>query len=76
MKAIVINGDNVSSGILAQTYLVNVSHDLPIVSLTAVNYDLNGGEANKLTIDGQEASFNAFLGLLDTFPFWCNIVTP
>lgn len=31
---------------------------------------------NKLTIDGQEASFNDFLGLLDTFPFWCNIVTP
>src|SRR5262249_11783084 len=31
---------------------------------------------NKLPIDGQEAAFNDFLGLLDTYPFWFNIVTP
>lgn len=31
---------------------------------------------NKLTVDGQEAAFADFLGLLDTYNFWFNIVTP
>ncbi|MEN3222685.1 alkyl sulfatase dimerization domain-containing protein [Mycolicibacterium porcinum] len=31
---------------------------------------------NKVTIDGNRGSFDEFLGLLDTFPFWFNIVTP
>lgn len=31
---------------------------------------------NKVTIDGNRASFDEFMGLLDTFPFWFNIVTP
>nr|WP_234712666.1 alkyl sulfatase dimerization domain-containing protein [Mycolicibacterium komanii] len=31
---------------------------------------------NDLTIEGQRESFNEFMGLLDTFPFWFNIVTP
>ncbi|WP_234811435.1 alkyl/aryl-sulfatase [Mycolicibacterium elephantis] len=32
--------------------------------------------SNNLTIEGQRESFNEFMGLLDTFPFWFNIVTP
>ncbi|MHC9296813.1 alkyl/aryl-sulfatase [Mycobacterium sp. LTG2003] len=32
--------------------------------------------ANKVTIDGNRDSFNEFMGLLDTPPFWFNIVTP
>lgn len=32
--------------------------------------------SNQLTIDGNRDSFNEFMGLLDTFPFWFNIVTP
>ena len=32
--------------------------------------------ANNITIDGNRDSFNEFVGLLDTFPFWFNIVTP
>lgn len=31
---------------------------------------------NKVTIDGNRGSFDEFMGLLDTFPFWFNIVTP
>ena len=31
---------------------------------------------NKVTIDGQRESFDEFMALLDTFPFWFNIVTP
>lgn len=29
-----------------------------------------------MTIDGNRGSFDEFMGLLDTFPFWFNIVTP
>ncbi|MGV0852583.1 alkyl sulfatase dimerization domain-containing protein [Mycolicibacterium phlei] len=32
--------------------------------------------ADDVTVDGQQESFNEFMGLLDTFPFWFNIVTP
>lgn len=32
--------------------------------------------SNKITIDGNRAAFDEFMGLLDTFPFWFNIVTP
>ena len=32
--------------------------------------------ANDVTIDGNRGSFDEFMGLLDTFPFWFNIVTP
>ncbi|MGV0808285.1 alkyl/aryl-sulfatase [Mycolicibacterium setense] len=31
---------------------------------------------NKVTIDGNRGSFDEFMGLLDNFPFWFNIVTP
>ncbi|MEB3051574.1 alkyl sulfatase dimerization domain-containing protein [Mycolicibacter sp. MYC123] len=30
----------------------------------------------KITIDGNRGAFDEFMGLLDTFPFWFNIVTP
>ncbi|WP_445170363.1 hypothetical protein ACTXG7_14195 [Mycolicibacterium sp. Dal123E01] len=33
-------------------------------------------KAERAHLDGQEASFNDFLGLLDTYPFWFHIVTP
>ncbi|RAV18412.1 alkyl/aryl-sulfatase [Mycolicibacterium sp. GF69] len=33
-------------------------------------------KSGDVKIDGQQQSFNDFLGLLDTFPFWFNIVTP
>ncbi len=29
-----------------------------------------------LMIEGQRGAFNEFMGLLDTFEFWFNIVTP
>ena len=32
--------------------------------------------SDALHIDGKKEAFNEFLGLLDTFPFWFNIVTP
>ncbi|HET9876832.1 MAG TPA: alkyl sulfatase dimerization domain-containing protein [Mycobacterium sp.] len=32
--------------------------------------------SDQVTIDGNRDSFNQFLGLLDAFPFWFNIVTP
>ncbi len=31
---------------------------------------------NKATFDGNRGSLDEFMGLLDTFPFWFNIVTP
>lgn len=38
---------------------------------------LNEGiDQNKVTVDGNRDSVNEFVGLLDTFPFWFNIVTP
>lgn len=30
----------------------------------------------RITIDGNRSAFDEFMGLLDTFPFWFNIVTP
>ena len=33
-------------------------------------------KTNKVSIDGNRDSFNEFIGLLDKFPFWFNIVTP
>jgi alkyl sulfatase BDS1-like metallo-beta-lactamase superfamily hydrolase len=32
--------------------------------------------SDALHIDGKKEAFTDFLGLLDTFPFWFNIVTP
>jgi alkyl sulfatase BDS1-like metallo-beta-lactamase superfamily hydrolase len=32
--------------------------------------------AGKVTVDGRRESVSDFLGLLDTYPFWFNIVTP
>jgi alkyl sulfatase BDS1-like metallo-beta-lactamase superfamily hydrolase len=29
-----------------------------------------------LKIEGRKEAFTEFLGLLDTFPFWFNVVTP
>jgi len=29
-----------------------------------------------LAIGGRPEAFTELVGLLDTFPFWCNIVTP
>jgi alkyl sulfatase BDS1-like metallo-beta-lactamase superfamily hydrolase len=29
-----------------------------------------------LTIEGRREAFTEFMGLLDTFPFWFDIVTP
>lgn len=33
-------------------------------------------KSGEVKIDGNQQSFNDFIGLLDTFPFWFNIVTP
>jgi alkyl sulfatase BDS1-like metallo-beta-lactamase superfamily hydrolase len=33
-------------------------------------------KSNDVTIDGNRGSVDEFVGLLDTFPFWFNIVTP
>ncbi len=32
--------------------------------------------ANNGTVEGKRQSVDEFVGLLDTFPFWFNIVTP
>ncbi len=32
--------------------------------------------ASDVKVDGNEQSVTDFLGILDTFPFWFNIVTP
>lgn len=32
--------------------------------------------SKRITIDGNRGAFDEFMGLLDTFPFWFNIVTP
>jgi len=32
--------------------------------------------SGELKVDGGKEAFTEFLGLLDTFPFWFNIVTP
>ncbi|WP_234791781.1 alkyl/aryl-sulfatase [Mycolicibacterium conceptionense] len=38
---------------------------------------LNDGiDQNKVTLDGNRQSVDDFVGMLDTFPFWFNIVTP
>jgi Alkyl sulfatase C-terminal len=33
-------------------------------------------ESGVIKIDGKKEAFTNFLGLLDTYPFWFNIVTP
>ena len=38
-----------------------------------VEQSISSGE---LKVDGRKEAFTEFLGLLDTFPFWFNIVTP
>ncbi|WP_233152761.1 alkyl/aryl-sulfatase [Mycobacterium sp. NS-7484] len=38
---------------------------------------LNDGiDQNKVTLDGNRQAVDDFVGMLDTFPFWFNIVTP
>lgn len=32
--------------------------------------------ASVLVVDGKQQAFGEFLALLDTYPFWFNIVTP
>lgn len=32
--------------------------------------------AKNVTVDGNRQSVDEFVGLLDTFPFWFNIITP
>jgi len=32
--------------------------------------------SGEMTIEGKREAFGAVVGLLDTFPFWFNIVTP
>ncbi len=44
-----------------------------VMGLTTVEDLVVGGS---VTIDGDAAAFTDFLGLLDTFEFWFNIVTP
>lgn len=36
----------------------------------------DGIDQNKVTLDGNRQSVDDFVGLLDVFPFWFNIVTP
>ncbi|ORW08107.1 hypothetical protein AWC16_20470 [Mycolicibacter longobardus] len=36
----------------------------------------DGIDQNQVTLDGNRQSVEDFVGLLDTFPFWFNIVTP
>jgi len=33
-------------------------------------------EAGDIKVDGRKEAIDEFLGMLDTFPFWFNIVTP
>ena len=36
----------------------------------------DGINQNKVKVDGNRDSVSDFIGLMDTFPFWFNIVTP
>lgn len=36
----------------------------------------DGIDQNKVTLEGNRGTVDEFVGLLDTFPFWFNIVTP
>ncbi|MEX3647264.1 alkyl sulfatase C-terminal domain-containing protein [Mycolicibacterium porcinum] len=36
----------------------------------------DGINQNKVKVDGNRDSVSEFIGLMDTFPFWFNIVTP
>jgi len=58
----------------------NVSLTLDKATLDDIqlgNIKLNDAiSSGKVKIDGNRDSFTEFMGLLDTFPFWFNIVTP
>ena len=45
------------------------------IQLRAISFD-DAIQKGDIKVDGNGESFKEFLGLLDTFPFWFNIVTP
>ncbi len=77
-------GLTVENGVLnyAPVPVANANASLTLDKATLDDIQLGNVELedaisqNKVTIDGQRESFDEFIGLLDTFPFWFNIVTP
>ena len=45
------------------------------IQMGTLNLD-DGIASNRVTLEGNRDAVNEFVGLLDTFPFWFNIVTP
>lgn len=82
---------NKEYGLTVENGVLNYAADAPVPNANANvtldkatlddiqlgNLKLNDAiSQNKVTIDGNRGSFDEFTGLLDTFPFWFNIVTP
>ena len=59
----------------ADAHLTMTKDNLDRIQLKQVSVEeaISSGE---IKIDGRQQAFTDFLGLLDTFPFWFNIVTP
>jgi alkyl sulfatase BDS1-like metallo-beta-lactamase superfamily hydrolase len=59
----------------ADAHLTLTKDTLDRIQLKQVSVEeaISSGE---IKIDGREQAFTEFLGLLDTYPFWFNIVTP
>lgn len=75
----------VENGVL--NYAANEASDIPDATLTMTRSGLDAivlGEAtladltdsDAVSIDGNAAAFRDFVGMLDTFELWFNIVTP
>jgi alkyl sulfatase BDS1-like metallo-beta-lactamase superfamily hydrolase len=77
-------GLTVENGVLhyAPTPFPNANASLTLTKATLDDIQLGNTtmneaiSSNNVTVDGQRESFNEFIGLLDKFPFWFNIVTP
>jgi alkyl sulfatase BDS1-like metallo-beta-lactamase superfamily hydrolase len=59
----------------ADAHLTLTKDTLDNIQLKQITID-QAMESGAIKIDGKKEAFTDFLGLLDTFPFWFNIVTP
>ena len=59
----------------ADAHLTLTKDTLDNIQLKQITID-QAMESGSIKIDGKKEAFTDFLGLLDTFPFWFNIVTP
>ena len=59
----------------ADAHLTLTKDTLDRIQLKQVSVE-EAVSSGEIKIDGRQQAFTDFLGLLDTFPFWFNIVTP